>query len=235
MIRYDAGILTMQFRPLHTLRLLLIAAVIFGGLLIPGTEMADDEVQPTTPTWVISARAVATVLERRTTYPPEERDAIARAVAKESEASNLDPLFTLAVIEAESGFDHAAVSTWTGKNGVCVANARGLMQITDATWKGEVTRRGLPHMDRFNPTANVVVGVGYLAHLHDLGYKNFNAMLTAYLLGPGGALPVLRGTGAPEPTEYAHAYVKRVRTFYERNLAAHGHDPKQARALFASR
>lgn len=234
MIRYDAGILTVQFRPLRALRVVAFAAVLFVGVIFPGTELADDEIRPSPPSWVAKASIVERVLERRTTFNEEERSAIARTVAREAETANLDPLFILAIIEAESGFDHIAVSTWTGKNGVCVANAKGIMQIVDATWKSEVARRGLPRMDRFDPRSNIIIGVGYLSYLTDLGFKRFDAVLTAYVLGPGGAAQVYRGKADEKAVAYAHAYVNRVHTFYTRNLQENGGDPKLAKKSYTT-
>jgi len=232
MIRYDSGTIYVSFTPLHALRNLMLVAVASVGLLYPLTENAGSDLPPQRPTWAASASVVHDVLTRRTTYPADERVRIANAVARESEAAGFDPLFVLAVIEAESGFDHSAVSGRITAAGACVANAKGFMQVVDKTWKEEIRRRGLPRLDRFDPVASVIVGVGYLAHLHAAGFRRFDSLLAAYLLGPGDARAVLRGQGAPNATSYAHAYAARVMKFYARNLTEHGVDARHAKKSF---
>lgn len=231
MIRYSRGIISIDV--LRVSRLFVLTFGLLGSALFPTIETARDDMSAAHPVWEANEKMIREVLDRRTTYAPDDRRRIATAIAREAATSGFDPLFILAVIEAESGFDPIAVSARMNADGACVANARGLMQVVGSTWKAELRRRGLPlDMDRFDPTANIVVGVGYLVHLREVGFKRFDALLAAYLLGPGDARPVLHDVGSPLARDAARIYTSRVQRFYTRHLTEHGRDTKQAKRNF---
>ncbi|MBO5060147.1 MAG: lytic transglycosylase domain-containing protein [Clostridia bacterium] len=97
-------------------------------------------------------------------------------IEKYSEEYKLDKYLVMAVIRAESSFDHAAHS------GV----ARGLMQITDDTARWIAEKLELEyHADMVeDPETNIKMGCYYLSYLRQL-YKNTETALAAYNAGMG--------------------------------------------------
>jgi hypothetical protein len=160
-----------------------------------------------------------------------KREALAKTVVSESLACNLDPLFSLAVSEAESGFDHEAVSVAVNKEGKPYANAKGMYQLIDATWKLEVKRRDLGPVEKFNVVDNAKVGIGYLCYLAT-SFKRPDSLLLAYNQGPGTATAILKGeaTGDDQVPRYAPS----VWASYKGLLASQGlpHDPKSMRVSY---
>jgi soluble lytic murein transglycosylase-like protein len=129
-------------------------------------------------------------------------------------AANYDPLFVLAIIDAESNFRVEAVS----KSG-----ARGLMQILPSTFKSVSDARRM-----MDPVENVRAGIKYLAKLS--GFKKIDAVLMAYNQGPGTAQNVAR-YGHDIPDE-AVAYMPRVIAKYKALLERSGRNPKFAHKYF---
>ena len=212
-VRYDAGVLTISFRPLAALKALAFAAAALALLLFPVVETARDDGHSVPPS--PEAVAVERALTQRMALPAREIARLTSVLVRESQAAHLDPLLVLAVIEAESSFDHEAVSTRTTEAGACVANARGLMQVVNRTWNAEVRRRGLPStLQRFDPVASVVVGTGYLGHLRERGFKRLDSLLVAYYLGPKALMEIRAGTAAPGLKAAAAGYVARVKRFH---------------------
>lgn len=83
-------------------------------------------------------------------------------VADAGEKLGIDPALSMAVVEAESGFDYHAVSTDGYKS-------KGLFQLLDRTGNELLNRAGIKkEYDPFNPNLNVNLGVGYLRYLHDI-------------------------------------------------------------------
>ncbi|MCM2334016.1 MAG: transglycosylase SLT domain-containing protein, partial [Anaeromyxobacteraceae bacterium] len=85
--------------------------------------------------------------------PQQVHEAVARALAGETEAARVDPLLVLAMIEVESGYDAGATSH---------AGARGLMQLLPTTMQREVELLGIAGASPDDPVANVRAGVRYL-------------------------------------------------------------------------
>jgi soluble lytic murein transglycosylase len=123
------------------------------------------------------------VKEHRPEIAEAEAWQIAETILEESSKRKLDAFLISAVIQVESGFQHAAVSP---------SGARGLMQIMPET--GRALTRALRHemgvraaafrpewLD--NPFVNIRLGVYYL---HDLKkqFRDLNLALTAYNFGP---------------------------------------------------
>lgn len=107
----------------------------------------------------------------------------------------VDPALVYAVVRAESGFDHRAVSA---------RGALGLMQLMPAT-AAEVGVR-----DAFHPVENLEGGVSYLRALLDRYGGDVRLALAAYNAGPGA---VERAGGLP-PFAETRAYVERVLRFW---------------------
>ncbi len=97
-------------------------------------------------------------------------------IAKYSAENGLDEYFVMAVIRAESSFDHKAHS----------GLARGLMQLTDDTAEWAAGKLGMEyHADMVEtPDVNIKIGCWYLAYLIDM-YGNTETALAAYNAGPG--------------------------------------------------
>jgi Transglycosylase SLT domain len=117
-------------------------------------------------------------------------------VARTVRGSDIDPGLVLAVIAAESAFDHQAVSP---------KNAVGLMQLMPET----VARFGV--RNPFDAEENVRAGTSYLQLLLTK-YRNLKLALAAYNAGEG---PVL-SYGTVPPYQETTEYVARVLRLYER-------------------
>jgi soluble lytic murein transglycosylase-like protein len=108
----------------------------------------------------------------------------------------MEEALILAVVQAESNFDHRAVSH---------RGARGLMQLMPAT------ARELGVRDAFDPEENIDGGVRYLKWLLRQFDNDTRLALAAYNAGPTN---VRRHKGIP-PFRETKRYVKRVLGFYE--------------------
>jgi hypothetical protein len=129
---------------------------------------------------------------------PALHEDLARAILGEAEAAGIDPLLVLAVIEVESGYDPAAVST---------AGALGLMQLLPGTLQREAEALGTAASDPRDPVANVRAGVRYLRRCVD-SYPDPEVALMAYNAGPNRLYGWIQA-GGPVPTEVAR-YARRV-------------------------
>jgi len=129
-----------------------------------------------------------------TTPPTEWRD-----LAREAEEIfGLDAGLILAVIRAESAFDHRAESA---------AGAQGAMQVMPTT------QEELGLIDPFDPRANVYAGTQYLTSL----IRRFGAVelaLAAYNAGPA---QVEKYGGIP-PFEETRQFVRRVMDYWRMNI-----------------
>ena len=94
---------------------------------------------------------------------------------KEIEAGSCDPLLTIAVIRAESGFR---------ANAVCGAGAVGLMQLMPETAEYVRAMHGYAKGELTDPAYNILLGSAYLSYL--LGkYRDIDTALAAYNAGEG--------------------------------------------------
>lgn len=139
---------------------------------------------------------------------------VALTIVDEAMVAKYDPLFVVAIIEAESNFRVEAVSS---------SGARGLMQIVPSTFRAVSDARRM-----FDPVENVRAGIRYLAHLNS--FKRIDSVLLAYNQGPGTAKDVL-SNGRNMPHE-ATIYVPRVTAKYKLLLERYGRNPKLAHKSF---
>jgi soluble lytic murein transglycosylase-like protein len=98
-------------------------------------------------------------------------------VERHARRFHLDPLMVLAVIQVESRFDPAAVSS---------QGAMGLMQLQGATARGLASELGLQWTGDellFDPDVNILLGCAYLRQLTDR-FGDQDAALAAYCSGP---------------------------------------------------
>jgi soluble lytic murein transglycosylase-like protein len=145
-----------------------------------------------------SAEKVERVLARRMPgLEASERGRIARAILDEARGAAVDPLFVLALIAVESGFDHGAES---------VRGARGLMQLRRSTLESEAERSRLEG-DLEDPVVNVRAGIRYYARLLR-AFGDHDLALMAYNAGPNRILKYLREEG--EIPERFHGYPQKV-------------------------
>jgi soluble lytic murein transglycosylase-like protein len=113
-----------------------------------------------------------------------------------SEKFSLEPSLVKAVIKAESGFDHKAVS----KKG-----AQGLMQLMPGT------AEAMEVDDPYNPEQNIFGGSRYLSKLMERYNNKLEHVLAAYNAGPE---KVDKYKGIP-PYKETKRFVKKVLSYYE--------------------
>jgi soluble lytic murein transglycosylase-like protein len=141
----------------------------------------------------------ALLANRMPTLPEADRTRLADAIYDEAKAASLDPLFVLAVIAVESGFDHVAESQ---------AGARGLMQLRPSTLRKEAARSNLSlEIDPDDPILNVRAGIRYYQRLVR-AFGSTDLALMAYNAGPNRILRYLEEDGAV-PDRF-RAYPRRI-------------------------
>jgi soluble lytic murein transglycosylase-like protein len=124
-----------------------------------------------------------------------KREALARAVIRESARSGLAVELVLAVILVESSGNALAVSN---------AGAIGLMQLRPSTAEAVAAEIGLPWSGPallYDPVVNVRLGVAYLERLIKR-YGDIETALAAYNWGPSHIAARLR-RGEALPAKYA--------------------------------
>lgn len=148
--------------------------------------------------------------------------AVARTVITESAKYGLDPIFVLAVIKTESGFNPLVV----GRHGEI-----GLMQIKpdtaawmarkyDLPWNGQQTLR--------SPTANIKIGLAYMNYLRGKFDKKALKYVSAYNMGPTNVRRLLAKN--MKPAEYNSRVMKNYGDIYARLTST----PKVASHVVAS-
>jgi soluble lytic murein transglycosylase-like protein len=140
--------------------------------------------------------------------------ALTQTLIRESERHALDPILVVAMIQVESGFDQAAVSS---------RGAQGLMQVREVVVDELIGEGKLPgrRHDLKNPEVNVEVGTSYLAHLVEM-FGDVNVALAAYNWGPTRIREKL-AANETLPSEYV-GRVLRAQRALERELMAVGFD-----------
>jgi soluble lytic murein transglycosylase-like protein len=145
---------------------------------------------------------------------------VAAALVQEAHDVRLDPLFVLAVIEAESNFDVEACSP---------SKAKGLMQILPSTFASLN-----PTGSIFDPVENVRAGTRYLALL-GTSFRRPESILMAYNGGPGRTSQYLKAQAIGEDypiSDEMRTYPGKVMSKYKRLLAKTGQKPANAHKLF---
>jgi soluble lytic murein transglycosylase len=132
-------------------------------------------------------------------------------ILRHASLQQLNPALVRAVIKAESGFDHLAVSR-TG--------AMGLMQLMPRT------AQEVGVYDPYDPEDNIGGGTRYLRYLLDRFDGNVTLALAAY---NAGMHRVDRHRGVP-PIQETREYVTKVLRFYRAFLSEKSSSPSTARA-----
>ncbi|MGL4572374.1 MAG: lytic transglycosylase domain-containing protein [Clostridium sp.] len=137
-------------------------------------------------------------------------------VDKYSKEYNLDPLFVLSIIKAESKFNSNARSH---------KDAVGLMQITDSTGEWIAEQMGIKNYSSdmlYDESTNVKMGCWYLNNL----YKEFNdkdLVISAYNAGRGNVNKWLKDNNYSKDGKNIHYipfpetknYVDKVNVYYK--------------------
>jgi soluble lytic murein transglycosylase-like protein len=186
-------------------RLLLPAEPELGACLAAGCPDAVRE--------AFVARLEDYLFEQMPGAAQQVHEAVARALAAEAEATRVDPLLVLAMIEVESGYDPSAASH---------AGARGLMQLMPATMQREAEALGLSGASPEDPVANVRAGVRYLRRCLDAYRGQLDLALMAYNSGPNRVLEFLEDGEVPE---WAAVYPRRIDAEHRRVRKAFGEEP----------
>lgn len=138
------------------------------------------------------------------------------AVNKYSKEYNLDPLFVLSVIKAESGFNPDATSH---------KDAIGLMQITKSTgtWIAEqMNIKNFKVEDLYDENTNIQMGCWYLNNLTK-EFQNRDLVVSAYNAGRGNVNKWLKNSKYSDdgkvikyiPFKETKNYVDRVNLYYK--------------------
>ena len=124
---------------------------------------------------------------------PHKYDVI---IKQASERFNIDRSLVIAVIKAESDFNHSAVSR---------KGAKGLMQIMPAT-------ASLMNLkEPFNPEENIIAGTRYLSLMLERYHENKTLALAAFNAGPE-TVDAYRGV---PPFPETRAFVRKVLNYYK--------------------
>ena len=99
-----------------------------------------------------------------------------KEVHEYSEQNKVDPLLTFAIIKAESNFNENSIST---------SNAKGLMQLMDATAADMAKRLEIGEYNLFKPDDNICLGTKYISTLLQYYNNNIYLALAAYNAGIG--------------------------------------------------
>ncbi|MES3037067.1 MAG: lytic transglycosylase domain-containing protein [Bdellovibrionota bacterium] len=140
---------------------------------------------------------------------------IVEAIISQSQAQDLDPTFTLAVIQTESQFNSDAVGT-SGEIGlmqILPNTAEWIARLYKIPWKGKEAL--------FDPVYNVKIGTTYFAHLR----SEFDGLayyyLPAYNMGPKNLRRIERSIGSIDSNgnvmkrEYAVKVIKNYYAIYQ--------------------
>ncbi len=149
---------------------------------------------------------------QRYAFPYKHEDVI----NKYSKEYNLDPLFVLSIIKAESKFDSNAKSH---------KDAYGLMQITDSTGEWIASQMKIKNFSEnmlYDEETNIKMGCWYLNNLHkEFGDKDL--VIAAYNAGRGNVNKWLKDNEYSKDGENIHYipfpetknYVDKVNIYYK--------------------
>jgi soluble lytic murein transglycosylase-like protein len=159
------------------------------------------DVRPRPPAFDVNRSPFLTRRSLGSLFSPqsEPSPALARMIDETSRRYGVDAALVHAIVRAESGFDHLAVSS---------KGAQGLMQLMPMT-ASEVGVR-----DAFQPRQNLEGGVSYLRELLDRFSGNTRLALAAYNAGPGA----VDAYGGVPPFGETRDYVSRVFRYRDEHL-----------------
>jgi soluble lytic murein transglycosylase len=131
---------------------------------------------------------------------------VSQAILKESENYGFDPIFLIAIIQAESSFNPEVI-------GPC--GEIGLMQLTAQTaeWiakKYDIAWKGTKSLT--NPIINIKIGAAYIAYLREKFEFKSQLYLSAYNMGSSNVIRAVEKQIWPK--EYASRVMQRYVNFY---------------------
>lgn len=131
---------------------------------------------------------------------------IARTVITESAKYNLDPVFVLAVIKTESGFNPLTVGSFgeIGLMQIKPDTAEWIAQKYSIPWNGKKTLR--------NPEANIKIGLAYMNYLRKQFPGKASKYVSAYNMGPRNVRRLVAQNVMP--AEYNSRVMKNYADFY---------------------
>jgi soluble lytic murein transglycosylase-like protein len=185
-------------------------------------QLAAAHAPPDRPDGAGARQVEAHLKVRARGLPESERIGLAAVILDEAARARLDPLFILAIIEVESGFDPEALSD---------RGARGLMQLLPSTLHHEASRWRLPAGDPTDPVLNVRTGVRYYQRLLR-AFKSHELALMAYNAGPSRIRGYLKA--GPVPDRF-RGYPRRVRAELRRIRQRAAPEPARAAGSVAPR
>lgn len=112
-------------------------------------------------------------------FPLKYKNIVIKYSEEYSGEDDVDPLFIMSIIKAESNFDKDAKSN---------KGALGLMQVTPSTgeWIAEKLNEEMFAEDKlFDPDTNIRYGIWYINYLSKQFDGNLNLIIAAYNAGPG--------------------------------------------------
>jgi len=171
--------------------------------------------------WLAAERVYAEVGARTRALDGSARTRVARTILAEATRAGLDPLVILAMVQVESSFNPAVVSS---------AGAVGLMQLLEPTMREVAVWSRLPSADPRDPIANVQAGTRYFAGLVR-AFADVELALMAYNAGPNRIRRYLCAGAVPERF---WSYPRKVNREMVRLRAAIAPDFRPAETLVAS-
>ncbi len=131
---------------------------------------------------------------------------IAKIILSESEKYDFDPIFILAIIKSESGFDPDARGS-SGEIGLMQLvpkTAKWIASLYHLSWKGIKTLK--------DPVNNIRIGIAYLAHLRSEFSGQSQLYLAAYNMGSSNVQKALERKDVPQI--YANQVVRNYLRYY---------------------
>lgn len=137
---------------------------------------------------------------------------LSSTILKEAEKHKIDPVFALAIIKTESGFNPLAL----GSHGEI-----GLMQLKPSTAEWIANKYGIPWKGKKsleNPRVNVRIGLAYFDYLRSRFEGHANKYVSAYNMGAAKVSKMYENE--QKPREYSLRVMKNYRDTYRRLAAA---------------
>jgi len=135
------------------------------------SEIAPPAIPNTQPSITSQSVKTPTVLDVRkvemaglpVNYGPVSKEGIRAMLGEAGQKFGVNPTLAMAVVRAESDFNHKAVSS----DGHA---SKGLFQLLDTTGRGLLARGDNPNRkyEPFDPSQNVELGTSYMKYLHSI-------------------------------------------------------------------
>lgn len=133
---------------------------------------------------------------------------ISKTLLLESAKYDFDPIFVMAVIQTESGFDPLIVGPFAeiGLMQLKPDTAEWIAKKSNLPWDGNETLR--------DPSANIRLGLAYMNYLRGTFDKKAVRYVSAYNMGPGNVRKLVKKN--VKPAVYKSKVMKNYGYFYSR-------------------